>query len=99
MHRPETRDDGKLEERTINRKDGPVVVATPYGILEHDGADKANVFDSDVHSRVRDLTIESDRGNDSGPAMDWVLHVERHIGAPIHHTLWRMPPTTSDGLY
>eukprot|EP01043_Picozoa_sp_COSAG02_P017155 COSAG02_NODE_772_length_17359_cov_74.661587_8_plen_56_part_00 len=28
----EAREDGELEERTINRKDGPVVVATPYGI-------------------------------------------------------------------
>ena len=28
----EAREDGKLEERTVNRKDGPVVVATPYGI-------------------------------------------------------------------
>ena len=28
----EARDDGKLEERTVNKKDGPVVVATPYGI-------------------------------------------------------------------
>ena len=28
----EARKDGELEERTINRQDGPVIVATPYGI-------------------------------------------------------------------
>jgi hypothetical protein len=28
----EAREDGELQERTVNRKDGPVVVATPYGI-------------------------------------------------------------------
>ena len=28
----EAREDGELEERTVNRKDGPVVVATPYGV-------------------------------------------------------------------
>eukprot|EP01044_Picomonas_judraskeda_P049217 COSAG03_NODE_28871_length_193_cov_20.223404_1_plen_64_part_11 len=27
-----TRHDGELQERTVKRKDGPVVVATPYGI-------------------------------------------------------------------
>ena len=28
----EARRDGELEERTVNRKDGPVTVATPYGV-------------------------------------------------------------------
>ena len=28
----EAREDGELEERVVNRKDGPVTVATPYGI-------------------------------------------------------------------
>ena len=28
----EAREDGKLEERTVNKKDGPVTIATPYGI-------------------------------------------------------------------
>ena len=28
----QAREDGELQERTVNRKDGPVTVATPYGI-------------------------------------------------------------------
>ena len=28
----EAREDGKLEERIVNKKDGPVTIATPYGV-------------------------------------------------------------------
>ena len=50
----EAREDGQLQERTVNRKDGPVTVATPYGTSAGPrGESRACGFQTRPHSGAR----------------------------------------------